>query len=59
LSIVIALLGAFGSAVAYVIVKRLSASEDSSVIIFYFPLIALPLSVLLLGDDFVVPDAEA
>lgn len=59
LSIVVALFGAFGSAVAYVIVKRLSCSEDSSVIIFYFPLIALPLSVFLLGNDFVVPDAEA
>lgn len=59
LSITAALLGALGSAVAYVIVKRLSASEDSSVIIFYFPLIALPLSVFLLGNNFVVPDKEA
>lgn len=58
-SVVVALFGAFGSAIAYVIVKRLSCSEDSSVIIFYFPLIALPLSVFLLGDDFVVPDPEA
>ncbi len=59
LSVTAALLGAFGSAVAYVIVKRLSSSEDSSVIIFYFPLIALPLSVFLLGSDFVMPDMEA
>lgn len=54
--VAVALLGAFGSAVAYVIVRRLSATEDASVIILYFPLIALPLSLLLLGDDFVVPD---
>ncbi len=54
--VTIALLGAFGSAIAYVIVRRLSATEDASVIILYFPLIALPLSLLLLGDDFVVPD---
>lgn len=54
-SVMVALLGAFGSAVAYVIVRRLSQSEDSSVIIFYFPLIALPFSVVLLGDDFVMP----
>ncbi|MFO6424541.1 DMT family transporter [Motilimonas sp. KMU-193] len=58
-SILVALLGAFGSAVAYVIVRKLSRSEDSSVIIMYFPLIALPLSLLLLGDDFVIPPPEA
>lgn len=56
LSVGIALLGAFGSAIAYVTVKKLSKTEDSSVIIFYFPLIALPLSLILLGDSFVVPD---
>ena len=50
-----ALLGAFGSAVAYVIVRRLSGLEDASVIIFYFPLVAFPLAVLL-GRDFVIPD---
>ena len=58
-SIGIALLGAFGSGVSYIIVKQLSRTEDSSVIILYFPLIALPLSVLLLGDDFVMPTTEA
>lgn len=57
--VLVALLGAFGSAVAYVLVRRLSRSEDSSVIIFYFPLIALPLSLLLLGREFVMPDGEA
>lgn len=59
LSIMVALLGALGSAIAYVIVKRLSNSEDSSVIIFYFPLISLPLSILLLGNNFVMPNSEA
>lgn len=58
-SIAVALLGALGSAIAYVIVKRLSKVEDSSVIIFYFPLIALPFSLLLLGSDFVMPSMEA
>jgi drug/metabolite transporter (DMT)-like permease len=58
-SIGIALLGAFGSGVSYIIVKRLSSTEDSSVIILYFPLIALPLSVVLLGNDFVMPSKEA
>ncbi|PKF63856.1 EamA family transporter [Psychromonas sp. psych-6C06] len=59
LSIFVALFGALGSAIAYVIVKRLSQTEDSSVIIFYFPLIALPLSLILLGNDFVMPNTEA
>ncbi|GAL07131.1 metabolite transporter (DMT) superfamily [Photobacterium aphoticum] len=43
-SVMIALCGAFGSSIAYVIVRKLSQTEDSSVIIFYFPLVALPVS---------------
>ncbi|WNJ95073.1 DMT family transporter [Vibrio ruber] len=56
LSVAFALMGAFGSSVAYVIVKKLSPTEDSSVIIFYFPLVALPIASVLIGDDFVWPD---
>lgn len=59
ISVIIALFGSLVAAVAYVIVRRLSQVEDSSVIIFYFPLIALPISVVLLGDDFVMPGFEA
>ncbi len=55
LAIVAAIAGAFGSAVAYVLVRKLNETEDVSVIIFYFPIIALPLSLLLLGSDFVMP----
>jgi len=58
-SVSIALAGAFGSAIAYVLVRHLSPHEDASVIIFYFPLVALPLSVVLLGDQFVMPDTES
>lgn len=54
-SVFIALVGASGSAIAYVIVRRISNTEDSSVIIFYFPFMAFPLSLVLLGDDFVMP----
>ncbi len=54
-AVMAAILGAFGSAVAYVLVRQLNRTEDTSVIIFYFPLIALPLSLLLLGDDMVMP----
>jgi drug/metabolite transporter (DMT)-like permease len=54
-----AIAGAFGSAVAYVLVRKLSATEDSSVIIFYFPIIALPLSLVMLGDNIVMPQGWA
>ncbi len=56
LSILAALAGAFGSAVAYVLVRRLSREEDGSVIIFYFPLITLPVALTLLGSDFIMPN---
>lgn len=59
ISVMAALLGALGSAIAYVLVRRLSQSEDASVIIFYFPMIALPVSLVLLGDDLVMPSGEA
>ena len=59
IGVIAALVGAAGSAIAYVIVKKLSASEDSSVIIFYFPMVALPVSLALLGNDIVMPDPEA
>jgi len=55
-SVLMAILGAFGSAVAYVIVKKLSKTEDSSVVIFYFPFVALPISLFMLGDGFVMPE---
>lgn len=55
-SVMIALIGAFVSAISYIIVKKLSNTEDSSVIIFYFPLITLPLSLIIIADNFVVPD---
>lgn len=51
-----AVLGALGSAVAYVLVRKLNQTEESAVIIFYFPLVALPLSILFLGRDFVIPE---
>jgi drug/metabolite transporter (DMT)-like permease len=59
LSIGAGILGAFGSAVAYVIVKKLTKTDDSSVIIFYFPIVAFPVSMLMLGTDFVVPSIAA
>ncbi|WP_123016642.1 DMT family transporter [Vibrio zhugei] len=55
-SVGIAIIGAFGSSIAYVIVKKLSNTEDSSVIIFYFPLVALPISTVIMLPDFVWPE---
>nr|WP_321395705.1 DMT family transporter [uncultured Desulfobacter sp.] len=55
-SIAVALIGALGSSIAYIIVRKLSQTEDSSVIIFYFPLVALPISLILLGNNLIRPN---
>ncbi|OOF10037.1 EamA family transporter [Salinivibrio sp. MA427] len=54
-SVIIALLGALGSSMAYVIVRKLSRTEDSSVIILYFPMVALPIATVLMWPQFVMP----
>ena len=59
ISIGAGILGAMGSATAYVIVKKLTKTDDSSVIVFYFPVIATPISLILLGSDFVMPSLAA
>ncbi|WP_211357777.1 DMT family transporter [Colwellia demingiae] len=59
ISIGSAVMGALGSAIAYVIIKKLTKTDDSSVIIFYFPLIAFPISMIMLGSDFVMPSLAA
>ena len=51
-------LGAFFSAAAYVVVRQLSRSEHSLVIVFYFPLIALPATIPGVMADFVVPTGK-
>lgn len=53
--VAIALLGAVLSAGAYVCVRRLGASEHPLVIVFYFPLVALPFSLPLVARDAVMP----
>ncbi len=50
-----ALIGAMGTATAYVMVRKLSQSEDPSVIIFSFPFIALPVSLIFLGANIIIP----
>lgn len=59
ISIGAGVLGALGSAIAYIIIKKLTKTDDSSVIIFYFPMVALPISMIMLGSDFVVPSLTA
>jgi len=59
LSVSAGVIGAFGSAVAYILVKKLTKTEDSSVIVFYFPFVSLPIAIVLLGNDFVFPSLMA
>ncbi len=50
-----ALGSAWFSACAYVLVRRLSQTEHPLVIVFYFPLVATPLTVPFVLLDFVMP----
>ena len=47
--------GAFGSGVAYTLVRKLVTTEHPSVIVLYFPLVCAPGTLLLGGADFVWP----
>ena len=47
--------GAFGSGVAYTLVRKLVITEHPSVIVLYFPLICAPGTLLLGGADFIWP----
>jgi len=49
--------GAFGSGIAYTLVRKLVATEHPSVIVLYFPLVCIPGTLLLGGADFVWPTA--
>ena len=51
-----AVAGAFGSAIAYTLVRSLNKTEDPMVIILYFPLVSLPISVVLLWNNFIFPE---
>ena len=54
----IALCGAFFSASAYVVVRRLSRTEHPLVIVFYFPLVTLPLSIPTMLPQFIMPEGR-
>ncbi len=55
LAVTAAVLGALGSGVAYTLVRKCAATEDPLVIVFYFPLIALPGTIPFLIHDAVWP----
>jgi drug/metabolite transporter (DMT)-like permease len=48
--------GATFSAAAYVVVRRLSQHEDPLVIVFYFPLVTVPLAIPTMLPNFVWPE---
>lgn len=55
-AILVAIFGALGSAIAYTLVRSLNKTEHPLVIILYFPLVSLPISIILLWGDFVLPE---
>ena len=55
-AIAIAILGALMTSLAYICVRKLSAKENPLVIIFYFPLVSIPLSLPFIINDFVLPN---
>ena len=55
-AIAIAILGALMTSLAYICVRKLSAKENPLVIIYYFPLVSIPLSLPFIINDFVLPN---
>jgi drug/metabolite transporter (DMT)-like permease len=55
LAIIIAILGALMTSLAYICVRKLSSREHPLVIIYYFPLVSIPLSIPFVINDFVLP----
>ena len=56
IAISIAILGALMTSLAYICVRRLSAKENPLVIIYYFPLVSIPLSLPFIINDFILPN---
>ncbi len=56
--VIVALLGAFFSASAYVVVRYLGQGEHPHVIVFYFPLVTIPAVLPFVIVDFVWPTGE-
>lgn len=48
--------GAFGSGLAYTIVRKLAPTEHPAVIVLYFPMVCVPATLILGGSSFVWPE---
>ena len=55
IAIAIAVIGALMTSLAYICVRKLSSKEHPLVIIYYFPLVSIPLSIPFIIKDFVLP----
>ena len=55
IAIAIAILGALMTSLAYICVRKLSEKENPLVIIYYFPLVSIPISLPFIINDFVIP----
>ena len=58
LSIIIALSGALLTALAYITVRRLSKKENQLVIVFYFPLVSIPITLPFMIEHAVLPSSS-
>ncbi len=55
ISIITALTGALLTALAYITVRKLSETENKLVIVFYFPLVSIPITIPFLIEQFIFP----
>ena len=55
LAVFIAILGALMTSLAYICVKKLTSKEHPLVIIYYFPLVSIPISLPFIIKNFVLP----
>ncbi len=53
---IIALIGAVSAGAAYVSVRALRKTDEALVIVFWFPLIATPLTIPMMADNLVMPE---
>ncbi len=54
-SVVLGLISAVASGVAYIMIRKLKNSEHPLVIIFYFPLVTLPVALIITYFDWITP----
>ena len=55
IAISIAIIGALMTSLAYICVRKLSEKENPLVIIYYFPLVSIPLSLPFIINDYILP----